>query len=487
MLKKVTLSIMLLFIALPAFGQAPGTASRDVYQNIESSFATLDDGTNQAFGMYIAGARSKKYVYFLSLSSLSVGLDVKLKVTGLDGKSSDTEAEKLSTDDNLGVSVYTVKLSTDNWTPITRHPDIGQTGNSSIWSAGSPRSQLVVQVTVNGAAETNSSYNVSGSLPAPHAGLPVFDKDGKVMGMVASQNEDGSYRVIAITPLLDFAAKAFAAEQLDLYPTWDEVYPSQYAIERVRASSAVLSTVNKPGTGFFIGRDNNDVGYILTANHVVEGEEIFSVEFAGYEETGILGEPMPDAADAGLDLAIVQVKEKCPPIKPVIFWSPKDFKQFKKNFADSTEAVANVGRAQSGNDYFQSKEGFIRGENMEGQFMQTDLQLESGDSGGPLLNKNGEVVGINLKTGLQESNLSVANNVETVLNFLDEKLKNVDFKVKWEFLQKPSYWSRNKNWIIPVTAVTLVSGGFIIERLVPNAIGDDFEKAVGTPPATQKR
>lgn len=119
--------------------------------------------------------------------------------------------------------------------------------------------------------------------------------------------------------------------------------------------------------------------------------------------------------------------------------------------------------------------------------MQTDLQLESGDSGGPLLNKNGEVVGINLKTGLQESNLSVANNVETVLNFLDEKLKNVDFKVKWEFLQKPSYWSRNKNWIIPVTAVTLVSGGFIIERLVPNAIGDDFEKAVGTPPATQKR
>ena len=248
-----------------------------------------------------------------------------------------------------------------------------------------------------------------------------------------------------------------------------------------------MSTVNKPGTGFFIGRDNNDVGYILTANHVVEGEEIFSVEFAGYEETGILGEPMPDAADAGLDLAIVQVKEKCPPIKPVIFWSPKDFKQFKKNFADSTEAVANVGRAQSGNDYFQSKEGFIRGENMEGQFMQTDLQLESGDSGGPLLNKNGEVVGINLKTGLQESNLSVANNVETVLNFLDEKLKNVDFKVKWEFLQKPSYWSRNKNWIIPVTAVTLVSGGFIIERLVPNAIGDDFEKAVGTPPATQKR
>lgn len=483
MRKTISLVLTLLLIAPVASGQEP---SREIYQKIESSFAVLSDGATEAYGLYIAGARSKKYVYFLSLSLLSAGLDVKLRVTALDGKTHEAESEKLSTDENLGAAIYTVKLSTDDWTPIIRHPDIGQTGTATIWSIGPPKSQQVSSVTANGASEANTTFNLSGALPIEHAGLPVFDSDGKVLGMVASQIPDGSYRVVAISPLLNFAAKVFASEQLDLYPTWDEVYPSQYVTEKVLASSAVLETTSKPGAGFFIGRDKNDVGYLLTAYHVIEGEEIFSVNFAGHEQSMIVGEPLAGAADAGLDLAIVQIKEECPPIKPVILWSPKQFKRFKNSYVDSTEAIANAGRSQSLDNFFQHKKGFIRGENLEGQFLQTDLQLESGDSGGPLFNKNGEVVGINLKTGLQESNLSVANNIETILDFLDDKLKDVDFKVKWEFLQKPSYWSRNKGWIIPVTAVTLVSGGFIIERMIPDAIGDDFESAVGIPPAAQK-
>jgi hypothetical protein len=416
--------------------------------------------------MYVAGARSKKYVYMLSLNSLSVGLDVKLRFTALDGKAKEFEAEKLRADEALGVAIYTVKTSTNGLIPITKHPYLSMAQNAGLWTLGASQTpKNLINVSAAGLAPDGKSFTVSGSLPALFAGLPVFDASGKVLGMIAAKNPDGGYKAIAIAELLNFAAKAFAAEALDLYPTWDEVYPSQYAIEKIRASTAIVET-GKPGTGFFIARDKNDAGYILTANHVIEGEEEFSINFSGYEESGVTAKPLAGSQDASLDLAIVVVEQGCPPIKPVIFWSPKNFKQFKKNFADSTEAVANVGRSQSVDDYFQSKQGYVRGENLEGQFLQTDLQLESGDSGGPLFNKNGEIVAINLKTALQESNFSVANNIETILKYLDDKLKKVEFKQKWEFLLKPSYWSRNKNWLLPVGATTLTATGAILYNVL---------------------
>jgi hypothetical protein len=481
MLKKITLPVVLLGLMTGlSFAQGQSPASVEVIQKIEISFALLGDGRNEAYGMYVAGARSKKYVYMLSLNSLAVGLDVKMRFTGLGGKANDFEAEKLRADEALGVAIYTVKTSTKDLIPITKHPDLSLAQNAELWTLGASQTpKNLIKVSAAGLAPEATSFTVSGSLSALFAGLPVFDASGKVLGMIAAKNPDGSYNAVTIAELLNFAAKAFAAEALDLYPTWDEVYPSQYSRERVRASAAILET-GKPGTGFFIARDKNDVGYLLTANHVIEGEEEFSINFSGYEESGIIGKPLAGAQDAGLDLAIVVVEQGCPPVKPVIFWSPKDFKQLKKNFADSTEAVANVGRSQSLEDYFQYKQGFIRGENLEGQFIQTDLQLESGDSGGPLFNKNGEIVGINLKTALQESNFSVANNIETILKYLDEKLKKVELKQKWEFLLKPSYWSRNKNWMLPAGATTLTATGAILYNVLKPETA--FADVPGLPP-----
>lgn len=483
MLKKSAFPGLIMFFVLQlalAFAQEQGAASLEVLQKIETSFALLGDGRNETYGMYVAGARSKKYVYMLSLNSLAVGLDVKMRFTSLDGKANDFDAEKLRADEALGIAIYTVKSSTKGLIPITKHPDPSSAQNAELWTLGASQTpKNLIKVSAIGLAPEAKSFTVSGSLSTLFAGLPVFDASGKVLGMIVAKNPDGSYNAIAIAELLNFAAKAFADEALDLYPTWDEVYPSQYAIGKIRASAAILET-GKPGTGFFIARDKNDAGYILTANHVVEGEEEFSINFSGYEESGVTAKLLAGSQDAGLDLAIVVVEQGCPPIKPVIFWSPKNFKQFKKNFADSTEAVANVGRSQSVEDYFQSKQGYIRGENLEGQFLQTDLQLESGDSGGPLFNKNGEIIGVNLKTALQESNFSAANNIETILKYLDEKLKKVEFKQKWEFLLKPSYWSRNKNWLLPVGATTLTATGAILYNVLkPEAA---FADVPGLPP-----
>lgn len=459
--KFIVLAASLLLALLPsAFAQ--GNTSADVLPKIKDSFALLSDGQNASGGLYVAGARSKQFIYMLALNQLAVGLEVKVQFTALNGKTKEYEAERLQSDDNLGIALYRIKTSTKDLIPITKHPDLRKAQNTPLWTLGNAQSlQDLQSASLVALQDDDKAFTVSGLAAETSAGMPVFDGEGKVLGMIARQNADGTHHAIAIAELLQFAARTFAAEKLDLFPTWDEVFPSQYAIEKVRASSATLET-GKPGVGFFIARDKQNAGYFLTANHVIEGESEFSVEIAGYEESGIIGKTMPGSEDATLDMAIVIVEEDCPPVKPVFFWSTKDFQKLKKGFVDSTEAIANVGRSQQIGDYFQSKAGYIRGENLEGQFIQTDLSLESGDSGGPLFNKNGEVVGLNLKTELQAGSFSTANNVETILKYLDEKLGKIEFKEKWQFLEVPSYWSKNKNWILPVGATALTAAGAIL-------------------------
>ncbi|MDZ7269932.1 MAG: serine protease [candidate division KSB1 bacterium] len=460
--KKIILlaSFFLLTHLPPALTQEKKAA--EILPKIKDSFALLSDGRNFSFGLYLAGARSKQFIYLLALNQLAVGLEVKVRFTALDGKTKEYEAERLRADDNLGVALYRIKTSTKDLIPITKHPDLRRAQSTPLWTLGNAQSlQDLQRASLVAFQDDDKAFTVSGLAAGTLAGMPVFDGEGKVLGLIARQNADGTHHAIVISELLQFAAHTFAAEKLDLFPTWNEVFPSQYAIEKVRASTATLET-GKPGAGFFIGRDKQNAGYFLTAHHVIEGESEFSVEIAGYEESGIIGQPLPGSQDATLDLAIVVVAENCPPVKPVFFWSAKDFQKLKKGFADSTEAIASVGRSQQVGDYFQSKTGYIRGENLEGQFIQTDLSLESGDSGGPLFNKNGEVVGLNLKTELQAGSFSTANNVETVLKYLGEKLGKIEFKEKWQFLEVPSYWAKNKNWLLPAGATALTATGAIL-------------------------
>ncbi len=459
--KIILLASFFLLTHLPsALTQEKKTA--EILPKIKDSFALLSDGQNSSGGLYVAGARNKQFIYLLALNQLAVGLEVKVRFTALDGKTKEYEAERLQADDNLGVALYRIKTSTKDLIPITKHPDLRKAQNTPLWTLGNaPSLQDLQRASLVAFQDDDKAFTVSGLAAETFAGMPVFDGEGKVLGLITRQNADGTHHAIAIAELLQFAARTFAAEKLDLFPTWNEVFPSQYAIEKVRASTATLET-GKPGAGFFIGRDKQNAGYFLTANHVVEGESEFSIEIAGYEESGIIGKTMPGSEDAALDLAIVIVEENCPPVKPVFFWSTKDFQKLKKGFVDSTEAIANVGRAQQVGDYFQSKTGYIRGENLEGQFIQTDLSLESGDSGGPLFNKNGEVVGLNLKTELQAGSFSTANNVETILKYLDEKLGKIEFKEKWQFLAVPSYWSKNKSWLLPAGATALTATGAIL-------------------------
>ena len=137
------------------------------------------------------------------------------------------------------------------------------------------------------------------------------------------------------------------------------------------------------GTGFFISGD----GYCVTNNHVVENAiEIMVISLEGKEfKAEIIG------TDAESDLALIKVKGK-------------DFPHAALGNSEALkvgEWVVAIGNPLGLNHtvtagIVSAKGRLFRDLNLPYQdFVQTDAAINRGNSGGPLLNMSGEVVGIN--------------------------------------------------------------------------------------------
>ena len=136
------------------------------------------------------------------------------------------------------------------------------------------------------------------------------------------------------------------------------------------------------GSGVIISKD----GYIVTNNHVVEGAASLAVSFAD----GTRHEATLVGTDPLTDLAIIQVKDAVPGFAPlgdsdalqpgetvIAIGSPLgDFKN-----SVTVGVVSALNRTVPGS----GQEGLI----------QTDAAINHGNSGGPLVNLRGQVVGIN--------------------------------------------------------------------------------------------
>ena len=135
------------------------------------------------------------------------------------------------------------------------------------------------------------------------------------------------------------------------------------------------------GSGFVISED----GFIVTNNHVIEGADEILIEFfEGFElEAEIIG------TDRNTDLALLKV-ESDEPLKFV-------------NWGDSEEARVGDWVMAMGNPLgqgFSVSAGIVsaRGRALSGSYddyIQTDAAINRGNSGGPLFNMNGEVIGVN--------------------------------------------------------------------------------------------
>ena len=144
--------------------------------------------------------------------------------------------------------------------------------------------------------------------------------------------------------------------------------------DRPRRSSAL-------GSGFVISED----GFVVTNNHVIEGADEILIEFfeGGELPAEVVG------TDPNTDIALLKVEAE----------EPLDF----VSFGDSDTARVGDWVMAMGNPLgqgFSVSAGIVSARNraLSGSyddFIQTDAAINRGNSGGPLFNMDGEVVGVN--------------------------------------------------------------------------------------------
>jgi len=135
------------------------------------------------------------------------------------------------------------------------------------------------------------------------------------------------------------------------------------------------------GSGFLISAD----GYVVTNNHVIEGADEIEVELRNGEKRAavIIG------TDERTDIALLKI-ETDEPLPYVVFGNSDEMR-----VGDWVLAIGNpLGQG------FSVSAGIVsaRGRELSGSyddFLQTDAAINRGNSGGPLFNMKGEVVGVN--------------------------------------------------------------------------------------------
>jgi len=136
------------------------------------------------------------------------------------------------------------------------------------------------------------------------------------------------------------------------------------------------------GSGFIMSKE----GYILTNNHVVEDADQIKVKLAdGKEFDGkIVGR------DPKTDIALIKIKGDSD-LQPLKLGNSDDLK-----VGNWVVAVGSpFGLEQTVTAGIVSAKGRVIGSGPYDNFIQTDASINPGNSGGPLINLQGEVVGIN--------------------------------------------------------------------------------------------
>lgn len=157
------------------------------------------------------------------------------------------------------------------------------------------------------------------------------------------------------------------------------------------------------GSGVII----NENGYIVTNNHVVEGAEVLTVILSNGEEY----EATLIGTDAVTDLAVLKIDATGLP-------AAKFGDSSKIQVGEVAIAVGNpLGIAFSQTvtvGVISAKERVVRINEHDFTFIQTDAAINDGNSGGPLVNILGEVIGINTAkikvTGVEGMGFAIPSN-----------------------------------------------------------------------------
>ena len=195
------------------------------------------------------------------------------------------------------------------------------------------------------------------------------------------------FQPAAPTNIPPLVSPASLKDQQDVMTAlYAHVTPGIVAIQVLTANGADL------GSGFVY----NDQGYIITNQHVVDGQKKMEVDFTdGYKVFAKLIGVDPDS-----DLAVIKVDAPASEIHPLSLGDSSKLEvgqtviaignPFGLDGTMTTGIISALGRTLQSNRSAGAGSFFSASDQI-----QTDAAINPGNSGGPLLNLNGEVIGVN--------------------------------------------------------------------------------------------
>jgi putative serine protease PepD len=215
------------------------------------------------------------------------------------------------------------------------------------------------------------------------------------------------------------------------------------------------------GSGFVINRD----GHIVTNNHVIENGD--QIEVTLFDESTLAAKVI--GRDPINDIALIKVdcpKDKCIPIplskNPELLVGQKVLaigNPFGLERTLTTGIISSIGRS------LESEYGILE------DLIQTDAAINPGNSGGPLLNTNGEVIGVNTaiisRTG-ESAGIGFAVPITTVNRILPDLLEHGEVKRAWLGIVSGRAVGPRLAEILDLP----VSEGFLIEQIADGSSAD---------------
>lgn len=196
----------------------------------------------------------------------------------------------------------------------------------------------------------------------------------------------------------------YSKDELNTINVYEDVSPSIVSVD-VDIDDGVSS-----GTGFIV----DSAGTILTSGHVIEGHKKIKITLSSGEKYD--GQIISASENSG-DFALLKIKPK--KNLPVI------------KLGDSSRVKVGQKVLAIGNPFGFSRtltEGIVSRVDKDKNKIQTDAAINPGCSGGPLLNTDGEVIGINQSIYNPDNNKSnigigFAIPVNLAKNFISESKK----------------------------------------------------------------
>ena len=194
----------------------------------------------------------------------------------------------------------------------------------------------------------------------------------------------------------------------------------------VTVKNYVRNQLYSTGSGFVFKIDNK-YGYILTNYHVISGGNEVSVVFTNNkdEKVTIVG------YDEYSDIAVLAV-DKSLVLATAQLGSSNDMRIGDTTFAVGTPVDSSVYSWSVTRGILSGKDRMVQVDNYVMSVLQTDTAINSGNSGGPLCNSNGEVIGI--------TNMKLASSQIEGMGFaipIEDAVKNAETIISGKKISRP--------------------------------------------------